>query len=129
MIVIDSSVWIANLRKMDSEATRKLRLAENQAKILVGDLVLLEVLRGARSENHAKFLEKELRHFPIVTMLDIPIAIKPAANFRFLRERGMTIRKTPDLIIATFCIERGYVLLHQDRDFEPMALHLGLRVI
>ena len=69
-----------------------------------------------------------LSEFPCVAMMSPQLAIKAAANYRFLRGRGYTIRKNNDLIIGTYCIENGYELLHNDRDFQPMADHLGLQL-
>ncbi|MGO9723207.1 MAG: PIN domain nuclease [Methylocella sp.] len=129
MIVVDSSVWIANLRDLDTKAVRSLRSIEDPDDILVGDLILLEVLQGARSEPHAARLEAALRQFRIERMLDDDLAVGAARHYRTLRDRGVTIRKTIDLIIGTFCLARGHVLLHDDRDFDPMAAALGLRVI
>jgi len=96
--------------------------------LLVGDLILLEVLQGAKDMADARRIEDGLREFELVPMLGVALAIKAAANYRRLRDRGITIRKTPDLIIGTYCIEYGHTLLHDDRDFEPMRVHLGLRV-
>jgi predicted nucleic acid-binding protein len=96
--------------------------------ILLGDIVLLEILQGAQNDRHAANLQKRLAEFAVVPMLTPEIAIKAAGNFRRLREKGTTIRKTADLIIGTFCIEHDYSLLHADRDFDPIAEHLGLRV-
>jgi predicted nucleic acid-binding protein len=96
--------------------------------VLVGDLILLEVLQGARDESHATRLERYLRRFEVVAMLDDRIASSAARNYRTLRARGITIRKTVDLIIGTYCIEHGHALLHDDRDFDPMREHLGLLV-
>lgn len=129
MIVVDSSVWIANLRDHDSRAVRALRSIEDPDEILVGDLVLLEVVQDARSEAHAARLETDLRQFRVERMLDEELAVLAARQFRTLRDKGVTIRKTIDLIIGTFCLARGYSLLHDDRDFDPMAAELGLRVI
>ena len=95
----------------------------------MGDLVLLEVLQGARDEQHAMRIEMDLREFRIERMLDEELAVRAAGHYRALRDRGVTVRKTVDLIIGTFCLERGHVLLHDDRDFNSMAMHLGLRVI
>ncbi len=128
MIVVDSSVWIASLRGLDTEVVRKLRAIKSR-RILVGDVVLLEVLRGARDDRHASRIERDLREFRIERMLDVDLAIRAARNYRRLRERGITTRKTIDTIIGTFCIERGHQLLHDDRDFDPMAVHLGLKVV
>ncbi len=96
--------------------------------LLVGDLILLEVLQGAKDLADARRIEDRLREFELVPMLGVALAIKAAANDRRLRDRGITIRKTPDLIIGTYCIEHGHTLLHDDRDFESMRVHLGLRV-
>jgi predicted nucleic acid-binding protein len=128
MIVVDSSVWIANLRNLAVREVRVLRTLDEFDEILVGDVALLEVLQGARDEARGAQLEKWLRRFPIVRMLDQELAIRAARNYRTLRERGVTIRKTIDVIVGTFCLEHDHVLLHADRDFDAMALHLGLRV-
>ncbi len=101
---------------------------DNLADVGIGDLILLEVLRGARDEAHAARLEHELRQFQVLNMLDDALAAIAARHYRALRSRGVTIRKTADLIIGTYCIENGHALLHDDRDFEPMREHLGLIV-
>lgn len=129
MIVVDSSVWIANLRDHDSEAVRKLRAINEEDQILVGDLILLEVLQGARDEPHARQIEHGMRQFEVAPMLNDVLAVQAARNYRLLRQRGVTVRKTVDVIIGTFCIEHGYELLHDDRDFSPMVEHLGLQAI
>jgi predicted nucleic acid-binding protein len=90
--------------------------------------VLLEVLRGARDDGHAAVLERNLRRFPVAALLNESIALTAARNYRDLRARGITVRKTVDLIIGTFCIVHGHRLLHDDRDFDPMYQHLGLQV-
>lgn len=128
MIVVDSSVWIANLRNLDTEAVRKLESIYRPDEILVGDLILVEVLQGARDERHALSVERELRQFRVESMLDDQLIARVARNFRVLRGRGFTVRKTIDIIVGTFCVEHGHTLLHDDRDFGPMATHLGLKV-
>jgi predicted nucleic acid-binding protein len=128
MIVVDSSVWIAHLRGQQTQPVRKLRSNPTPDEIIVGDLILLEVLRGARDEANAARLERNLRQFTLAPMLDDHLAVRAAANYRELRRRGSTVRKTVDVIIATFCLEHGHALLHDDRDFDPFADHLGMRV-
>ena len=130
MIVVDSSVWISNLRGTDSASVRTLRAyAETEDdQILVGDLILLEVLQGARDEAHAARIERNLRRYPVAPMLSDRLAVQAAYNYRSLRGRGITVRKTVDMIIGTFCIEGGHRLLHDDRDFDPVSQHLGLQV-
>ena len=126
MIVVDSSVWIAHLRGSSTPATAKLEAAVTTEPILVGDLILLEVLQGARDERAAARIERGLRRFEVVPLLDADLAPRAARNYRRLRDIGITIRKTNDIIIGTFCIERGCSLLHDDRDFVAMEEHLGL---
>lgn len=127
MIVVDSSVWVAHFRNQSTPAVTALRGGIDPNDIVVGDLILLECLQGARDEGHAARIEAALRAFAMEPMLDAGAAVAAARNYRALRALGVTPRKTADLIIATFCIARGYALLHQDRDFEPMIAHLGLR--
>jgi predicted nucleic acid-binding protein len=129
VIVVDSSVWISLLRAETTLQVDKLLALDNPSDILIGDLVLLEVLQGARDERHATSIESEFSAFPIVPMLSPALAPRVAANYRLLRERGITVRKTADLIIGTFCIEGRHRLLHADRDFDPMVEHLGLALI
>ena len=126
MILVDSSVWIAHLRGSLTLATAKLEAAVTSEPILVGDLILLEVLQGARDELAAARIERGLRRFEVVPLLDVDLAPRAARNYRRLRDMGITIRKTNDIIIGTFCIERRCSLLHDDRDFVAMEKHLGL---
>jgi predicted nucleic acid-binding protein len=128
VIVADSSVWIAAMRGSNSPTIEAFHIAALDGSLLVGDLIMLEVLQGAHGDAHARLLERAMRQHPVVSLLDDKLAAKAAAHFRQLRARGITIRKTVDLIIATFCLDRDHVLLHQDRDFTPFAYHLGLRV-
>ena len=129
MIVVDSSVWIAQLRGHRTLATAKLQAAAAREPLLIGDLILLEILQGARDERHAARIEHGLRQYAVVPMLNPELAPVTARNYRRLRELGITIRKAADIIIGTFCIEHGHHLLHADRDFDPMAAHLGLMVL
>jgi len=129
VIAVDSSTWIGHFRRGESNSIRVLRSLFGETELLVGDIVLLEILQGARDEAHAVRIARELNAFNIVRMLDEEIAVQAAHNYRALRGKGVTIRKTVDLVIGTFCIEHGHTLLHDDRDFEPMRMHLGLQVL
>jgi predicted nucleic acid-binding protein len=128
MVLVDSSVWIAWLHKRETTGTDKLCALAARERLLLGDLILLEVLQGARDERHAERIERGLRRYEIARLLDRDLAVIAARNFRVLRGLGVTIRKTADLIIGTYCIERGHELLHDDRNFDPMEKHLGLRI-
>jgi len=127
MIVIDSSVLIDWLRKTKTPQTDQL-VGFPPRDVLIGDVVLLEILQGAVDDRHARNLEIRLRRYDIVAMLNGDLAARTASNYRHLRRLGITIRKTLDLVIATYCIENDCVLLQRDRDFAPMAEHLGLRL-
>jgi predicted nucleic acid-binding protein len=127
MILVDSSVWIDLLNNVVSEPVCRLRELIPTTPLLIGDLILYEVLQGFRTDAQARLVERSLRRFEAVPLIDPELAVKAAANYRLLRSRGITIRKTIDLIIGTYCIERGHALLHSDRDFAPMESFLGLQ--
>ena len=95
----------------------------------MGDVMLLEVLQGMSGEARATAMERWLRAFIVMPMLNPERAVRAARNYRLLRSHGVTIRKTADMIIGTFCLDHGLPLLHDDRDFDQMAQHLGLAVV
>jgi predicted nucleic acid-binding protein len=128
VIVVDTSVWINHLHNVSTAATRTLDAIVDPRQIVVGDIVMLELLQGARTEELAGRLERLLRRFVVISMLNEAAALKAAGNYRALRRKGVTIRSSIDVVIGTFCIEHGHVLLHDDRDFAPMVQHLGLRL-
>jgi hypothetical protein len=98
-------------------------------RLAIGDLILMEVLQGFADEREFNQARKMLTSLMAVELGGLEIAIQAAKNFRALRRIGLTVRKTIDTVIATRCIESGYDLLHCDRDFDPFAKHLGLRVV
>lgn len=128
MIVADSSVWISLFRKDPVDVAGQLRAFIAQQTVLLGDIIVLEVLQGARDHHQARWIEQNFGDFPVVQMLSPGLAIKAAANYRLLRDRGITVRKTIDMIIGTYCIEHGHSLLQRDKDYLPMAEHLGLKL-
>jgi hypothetical protein len=126
VIVVDSSVWIDFLNGRNAPHVRRMSMVLGAEEVIVGDLMLCEVLQGLDSERAAREVEALLRRFEIVPMAGDAIAVAAARNFRSLRRRGITVRKTIDLLIGTWCIENRMPLLHNDGDFRPMARHLGL---
>jgi predicted nucleic acid-binding protein len=126
VIVVDSSVWIDFLNGRKAPHVERLRAVLGNEEIVVGDLMLCEVLQGLASERAAGQVKALLRRFEIVPMAGDSIAVAAARNFRLLRKRGITVRKTLDLLIGTWCIENRRPLLHNDSDFRPMARYLGL---
>ena len=126
MIAVDTSVWIDFLNGRNAAYVQQLRAILGVEEVIVGDVMLCEVLQGLESERMAQEVEALLRRFEIVPMAGDAIAVAAAHNFRSLRRRGITIRRTIDLLIGTWCIENRRPLLHNDSDFHPMAQHLGL---
>ncbi len=128
MIVADTSVWIDYVRGIDAPHTNLLDYELDHSRIVTGDLIIAEFLQGFRSEedyHKAKQIMESLEYHDFVGK---DIALRTAQNYRKLRKSGTTVRKTIDVIIATFCIENDFDLLHNDRDFDPMERLLGLRV-
>ena len=129
MILVDSSVWIDYFKGAITAQTEKLDKLLGHEPLAIGDLILTEVLQGFADEQDFNEARKLLTPLMVVELGGQEIAIQAARNFRALRNLGVTVRKTIDTVIATRCIESGYELLHNDRDFEPFVLHLGLRVV
>lgn len=126
MIVVDSSVWIDYFNGVSSPATDKLDRLLGIEPLAVGDVILAEVLQGFRSDAHYEIAKSLMSSLIVVEMLGEAHAIRCADNDRALRKRGVTVRKTIDVFIATYCIEAKCPLLFQDEDFLPFVEHLGL---
>lgn len=129
MLVVDSTVWIDYFNGVVSRQTDYLHHMADQTPILVGDLILAEVLQGFRDDADFEEGRRALGKFVQVGMLNPDLALQSARNFRLLRRKGITVRKTIDSLIATYCIENEHDLLHNDIDFDGYELHLGLRVV
>ena len=127
MIIVDSSVWIAYFRNISIPATERLDQWLGLRPIAIFDLILAEVLQGTDTDREFDLVLAKLSPLPLIECGGSSTAIKAARNFRLLRGKGITIRKTIDTLIATRCIMDGLSLLHSDRDFEPFVAHLGLR--
>ena len=127
MIVVDSSVWIDYFTGRRTPGTDKLDSLLGEDLVAIGDLMLVEVLQGFRADKDYRQARKLLLSLTVMNMLDTSIALKSAANFRTLRKKGITVRKTIDVIIATYCIENRLPLLHSDKDFQPFQKLLKLK--
>lgn len=126
MILVDSSVWIDYFRGIATPQTNRLDAMLGSEPLVIGDIILAEVLQGFTSDHDFNQALRLLTSFSVINIGGQDIAVKAALNFRALRARGVTIRKTIDTLIATRCIENGYALLYADRDFDPFVEHLGL---
>lgn len=129
MILVDSSVWIDYFRGADTPQCDRLDNLLGNEPLAIGDLILAEVLQGFTSDKDFDQARELLTSLEIVNLGGQDLAIQAARNFRWLRALGVTVRKTIDTVIATRCIESGLTLLHDDRDFEPFVIHLGLRSV
>jgi predicted nucleic acid-binding protein len=129
VIVVDSSVWIDYFNGVASPETDKLDSLLGVEPLAVGDVILAEVLQGFRSDADYKTAKSLMTALTIVEMLGERNAIQCAENYRTLRKRGVTTRKTIDVFIATYCIENQCWLLFQDKDFLPFVEHLGLQAV
>jgi predicted nucleic acid-binding protein len=127
VIVVDSSVWIDYFNGVNSKATGKLDALLGAEPVAVGDLILAEVLQGFRNDTHYKTAKELMLSLTVFDMLGQEMAIKSADNYRALRAKGVTVRRTVDVIIATCCIEHEVPLLFEDKDFLPFVQNLGLR--
>ena len=126
MIVVDSSVWIDYFTGTDNMQTNTLDNILGFKPVAIGDLILTEVLQGFRHDKDYEAARTLFEDVTIFEMLGTEMALKSADNFRSLRKKGITIRKTADVIIASFCIDRKLSLLFSDKDFKPFVKHLGL---
>ena len=129
MILVDSSVWIGYFNGKINPQTEWLDAALGKEIIIVGDIILAEVLQGFKSDCDFNKAKELLLNFQFMEMLGQELAIKSAENYRFLRRKGVTVRKTIDVIIGTFCIHHNISLLHDDQDFDPLTKHLKLDAI
>jgi predicted nucleic acid-binding protein len=126
MILVDSSVWIDYFNGVITLETDQLDGLLGETPVAIGDYILLEVLQGFRSDSDFAVARNLFGSLPTFQLLDPALVVQGARNCRTLRRAGITIRKSIDVVIATFCIERGHRLLFSDRDFDPFVDHLGL---
>ena len=128
MILVDSSVFIDYFNGINNWHTDELNALLGNELVITGDYILAEVLQGFRNDKDYKIAKEVMQSFPCFRICSEELAIKSAENFRYLRTKGITIGKTVDLIIGTFCIENDLELLHRDKDFELMGQYLNLKI-
>lgn len=129
MTIVDSSVWVDYFNGRITRETELLNQLLGQEPLGIFDVILTEVLQGFSVDADFRSANLALNTLTFYSTGEKSHSIQCAENYRLLRKKGVTIRKTIDVIIATNCIEYGFPLLHADRDFEPFVLHLGLRVL
>jgi predicted nucleic acid-binding protein len=129
MICVDSSVWIGYFNGEETAQTDYLNSLLGNTQIIIGDFILTEVLQGFQSDYDYRVAKDLLLRLPFMAMGGQVLALESTANYRRLRKKGVTVRKTIDVMIGTFCIHHRLPLLHDDRDFDPMVKFLGLNAI
>lgn len=129
MIIVDTTVWIDYLGGITNPQTSWLETEIDRQRIGLTDVNLCEVLQGIGEDTVFSQFLQDLSRFHVFDTGGRELAIAAAQNYRSLRGRGHTVRKTIDCLIATFCLQEGHGLLHRDRDFDPFEKHLGLRVV
>lgn len=129
MILVDSSVWISYFNGKINPQTDCLDSALGKKIIIVGDIILVKVLQGFKNDRDFQKAKELLSNFQLMEMLGRELAIKSAENYRLLRKKGVTDRKTIDVIIGTFCLYHNMSLLHDDRDFDPLIKYLKLNAV
>jgi predicted nucleic acid-binding protein len=129
VVIIDTTVWIDYLRGTESPETKWLDGELQRQRLGLTDLILCEVLQGIRDKNTFERVRSELLKFQVFHTGGTTLALAAAQNYRTFRERGYTVRKTIDCLIATFCLQTEHELLHRDHDFDPFEKVLGMRVM
>ena len=129
MILVDTSVWIDYFNGRDTVKTNLLDAALTHDVVIMGDLILLEILQGFKSNKDYELAKDTLLLLPQRMLLNQELALLGAQNFRYLRKKGVTVRKVNDVIIATYCIKKNLPLLFSDKDFEPFVQYLHLQSV
>jgi hypothetical protein len=129
MVIVDTTVWVDYLNAAPTPAAEWLDHELERQRLGLTDLILTEVLQGLRDEREAADARRELLKFEVFTTGGVALAVAAARNYRALRGRGITVRRTIDCLIASFCLRERHTLLHNDRDFDAFEQHLGLRVV
>jgi hypothetical protein len=129
MLVVDSTVWIDYFNGVENPQTDYLHAIVDKTPILIGDLILAEVLQGFRDDADFEKARRALGRYTQAGMVNPDLALQSARYYRMLRRSSVTVRKTMDSLIATFCIENEHDLLHNDSDFDGYEKHMGLRVV
>ena len=129
MILVDTSVWVDYFNGFHNWQTDYLHDALGSEIVVMGDLILMEVLQGFRSQRDFLAAKEHLSVLECHSLCSWALALQGAEHYRFLRRKGITVSKTMDVLIGTWCIANSISLLHNDRDFDPMVEHLALSVI
>ena len=129
MVLVDTSVWVDYFNGLETPRAERLDQLLGSGRLLTGDLILAELLQGFAKDADYRTARRLLLELPCAELVGRDNALRAADYYRRLRKQGVTVRKTIDVLIGTYCIQHGHELLHADRDFDSMQRHLGLRVL
>jgi predicted nucleic acid-binding protein len=129
MVIVDTTVWVDYFQGVENPETEWLNTELDRQRLGLADIILCEVLQGVRDDMVAKEVERRLLNLQVFDTGGVAVAREAARNYRALRSRGHTVRKTIDCLIATFCLLGQHSLLHRDRDFDPFEKFLELSII
>jgi hypothetical protein len=127
--IVDTTVWVDYLRGVKTSQTEWLDVNILRGRLGLTDLILCEVLQGVKDDDSFQTVRKQLLKCEVFSTGGIDLAVAAAGNYRRLRSRGHTVRRTIDCLIATFCLQNGHSLLHNDRDYDPFERVLGMTVV
>ena len=127
MVLIDTSAWIEYFNDTGHKVARDIEYALDNEVVCLGDLIYCEVMQGIRNKGELNIVKNVFNTLHKDIVGGFEICEKASENYKFLRSLGVTARKTIDIIIGTFCLENGYAIIHNDRDFKYMEEHLGLK--
>ncbi len=129
MVIVDTSVWADYFRGVSSPQTDWVHREVENLRLGILDLILCEVLQGVVEDRQFAEVHRSLLAFEVFVAGGVELPVAAARNYRTLRAKGKTVRKTMDCLIATFCILNNHELLHADTDFDPFERELGLKVL
>ena len=129
MVIVDTSAWIEYFRNGEPSVVSTVDQCLERELVAVGDLIYCEVMQGIKVKKERGYVSHLFLSLPQFDMVGFDIAKKSSKNYRLLRSRGITVRKTIDVIIGTFCAERGFQIIHYDKDFDLMAPLIGLEIV
>ena len=129
MVLVDTTVWIDFFSGRSLPQVKKLEdLLINREDLCICGIIMTEVLQGIRKDTE---FERTKSLFSNLVLLPMRYStfLRSAEIYRSLRKKGTTVRKTVDCMIASVALENEIALLDNDKDFDPIEKHFGMKRI